>query len=395
MASLTTAEKLIDAMRRVAAARIRASSAAALAARPFAERLQTQLAGLIRFIQKERIDIAAVAADARHEAFAVLSGPVTIEVAAQKALMDCMYLALLDDSKPFDLFNVPSVDPTVSTPWTSRKSAFDERQSPAPPPRFAAASTTLLVVLTSDRGFCGSYNKDVLSRAIQRIHDIQHSHPSRRVELLLIGRFAVAFFARHYPHIPVRYSAEAGKPTNVTESSAKVCDAILTEFLGGEVERVEVIYTRFASLISNMTSVRTVLPVTPSGLEVPDDEVYQLTSRNGKLFVAPSTFDTSPAAAVAAGMDRKWHMYPPPDYLLSAEESILLLNSMLPMYVHSQLARMVRESIAAELSARMRAMQAATDNCRDMAKTLKSRYHRERQGKITGEVIMVAGFPRN
>jgi F-type H+-transporting ATPase subunit gamma len=372
-------------------------AAAALAARPFAERLQAQLAALIRIIQRENIDIAAVAADARHDAFVVLAGSLTIELAAQKALMDCMYLALLDDARPADLDGTRGSRRTDV--WTSVGSSTGgmgrpEIQNNPPPPRYGTASTSLLVVLTSDRGFCGSYNKDVITRAMRRIHDIQHSHRSRRVELVLIGKTAISFFERHYPHIPVRYSAESGRPGDVTESSAKVCDVIFSEFLGGEIERVEVVYTRFASLISNVTSVRTLLPVTPFGLEVPDDEIYQLTSRNGKLYVSPSALDTSPAAAVAAGLDRKWQMDPPPDYLLSAQESILLLNSMLPMYVHSQLSRMVRESIAAELSARMRAMQAATDNCRDISKALKSRYHRERQSKITSEVIMVSGFPR-
>lgn len=407
LASVRSAEKLIDAMRLVAAARIRESSRAALAARPFAERLQAQLSSLIKNIQDDGTDVAAVAAAARHDAFAVLSGPITIDNYAQRALMDRMYLTLLDTSRsysdslsaetsPFSSlssFGSRSSDSstTVTEESFSKATAADHNFNR---PIHEDSTSTLLVIFTSDRGFCGSYNKDVLARAVQRIRTIERSHKERGVELVLIGKTACNFFARHFPHLPVRFETECGKPSSFSESVAKVCDAVLSEFIVGDLERVEVVYTRFTSLISNAPCIRTLLPLTPSGLEVEDDEIFQLTSKRGKLYVIPAHPYTSPNVAIAAGLERMWHATPPPRYYMSKEESILMLNAILPMYIHSQLSRMMRESVAAELACRMNAMQAATDNCRDIAQSLKSRYHRERQSRITTEVVMVAGFPR-
>lgn len=368
MSSIRTAEKLIDAMRRVAAARIRASAAAALAARPFAEKLQHQLGSLVQNIRADGIDVAQAASRARHDAMAVLNGDVAIDESAQRALMDQMYIALLAVDEP---------QPERDTP--SLPTSFETKRAPP-----QDATVTLLTVFTSDRGFCGSYNKDVLTRAVRRIHDLQNSHPQRKVELILLGRTAINFFARNYPHLPVRYAEETGSPASATDTSAKVCDALLSEFIAGGIERVEVVYGRFVSLISNTPSVRTLLPVTPLGLEVHDDEIHDLSTREGKLCTVPVTEPNQPI----------WSNADVPDYALTADDAILLINALLPMYVHSQIVRMLREAIASELACRMTAMQAATDNCRDIARDLKTRYHKERQTQITNEIIMVAGFPR-
>jgi F-type H+-transporting ATPase subunit gamma len=261
-----------------------------------------------------------------------------------------------------------------------------------PPPRDPAAAATVLVVVAGDRGFCGPYNKDVLARAAARAAAIRASHPRRSVELVLVGCVAAGFFARTAPGTPVTLAVDAGRPGSVAATVAHVCDAVLSAFIGGGVERVEVIYTRFTSLVSNAVAVRTLLPVTPSGLEVPDDEVFQLTSRDGRLAVAPRAVDRSPRVAVAVGRERRARGdRPPPRYAVSEEGAVLLLNAMLPMYVHSQLTRMLRDAVAAELACRMQAMNAANDNCNDISKSLKDRYNRERQAMITAEVIMVAG----
>lgn len=379
MASVRTAENVIEAMRLVAAARIHASRNAALAARPFADRLQLQLGNLVANIRESGTDVAGVAAAARHDAFVVLAQrSLTVDRLAQRALMDKLYLTLLDVSRE------GGERLGRAAPNSSLQELADA--APPPPPADAAATVTLLVVFSSDRGFCGSYNKDVLSRAVRRIHAIEVSHPSRTVELVLVGKAASTFFAKRYPHLPVRFSTETGPPMAGADTTARVCDAVLSLFISGDLERVEVVYTRFTSLVSNMPSVRTLLPVTPSGLEVPDDEIFQLTSRNGKLFVAPKPENTPSTVGDAAVLERRLSQERPPYYDMSEEASILLLNAMLPMYVHSQLTRMLRDSVAAELSCRMNAMNAAADNCRDISKSLKAKYNRERQTQITQEV---------
>lgn len=402
MGSVETARKLIDAMRLVAAARIRASTSAALAARPFADRLQAQLGALVANIRDNGTDVAGVAAAARHDAFVVLaSGSVTIDRLAQRALMDRLYLTLLDVS-PRKAAETAGNSLGASAPETASYGDLRGYMEGAgrgdvalppllPPPATVGVTATLLVVITGDRGFCGSYNKDILARAVARMRAIEASHASRTVELVLVGKSAMTFFSRRYPQVPVRFETETGRPGAASATTARICDSVLSQFIAGELERVEVVYTRFTSLVSNTPAVRTLLPVTPSGIEVADDEIFQLTSRNGKLFVAPRRVDPSPVVAVASSLERRWDAHGPPRYAISEEGSILLLNSMLPMYVHSQLTRMLRDSVAAELSCRMNAMNAATDNCKDISKSLKSRYNKERQMRITAEVIMVSG----
>jgi ATP synthase F1 gamma subunit len=127
-----------------------------------------------------------------------------------------------------------------------------------------------------------------------------------------------------------------------------------------------------------------------------DDEIFQLSSHEGKFSLVPYARSPAAARAVAAGYDRLFHTEPPTLYpSLSEEETVLMLQAMLPLYCHSQLARMLRESVAAELASRMAAMAAASDNAADIIDSLQSRYHRIRQARITAEVIMVSGHNRD
>jgi F-type H+-transporting ATPase subunit gamma len=345
-------------MRLVAAARVRRAADAALSARPFADALQARLGGLVAYARTERVDVGTLAARERANAKAVLDTPfVAADDAAQRRLMDRLALAIL---------------------------AEDDR--------FAGGSlaSTLVVVITSDRGFAGPYNKEVIALANRRVRELQCAGGT--VSLALIGRQAIRHFARVHPGLTVLFSEQAGssRPAHIATHAAALCDVLLAAFLTN-VQRVEVVYTRFSSLLANYPAVRTLLPVSPQGLEQVDDEVFQPSSHEGAFSLVPYSKSPAAARAVAAGYDRLFHDARPASYPgLSDEEVVLLLQAILPMYIHSQLARMLRESVAAELASRMAAMQAASDNATDIIESLQGRYHRVRQAKITDEVIMVS-----
>jgi len=56
-------------------------------------------------------------------------------------------------------------------------------------------------------------------------------------------------------------------------------------FLAGEVDKIEIIYTNFESMVSNVPKTRSVLPLTPTGLEAETDEIFKVTTKEGKMAV--------------------------------------------------------------------------------------------------------------
>lgn len=240
----------------------------------------------------------------------------------------------------------------------------------------------VLAVVTSDRGFCGPYNKYIFAKAARRVRELEDV--GRRVELVLVGRSASVFFKRHFPNLKVRFYTPLGKTADAEGTATTLSHTLLSEFIAGGVDRVEIVYTRFVSLLSSAPSSRTLLPLTPTGLETVGDELFQLTltTRNGRL-MAQKEAVKSEGRAVGKGRDMNKY------YNINDEEAVRLLNSMLPMYFTSQLIRIVSEAIASEQASRLSAMSAATENARDIVTSLQTQYHRERQARITNEIIEV------
>lgn len=170
IASVTSAEKIVSALRLVAASRIRASSHAALRARPFAEHLQKTLSQLSRHIQRREIDIRAIAQAVPPFSMAEMHGPFLADPVVQKALMDNLYL-------------------TVLAPPDGRMPASHK------------GLLTILTVITADRKFCGGYNKGVIARAVIRLRQLQRLGFS--IELVLVGVIAYRFFSRNFPNLVI------------------------------------------------------------------------------------------------------------------------------------------------------------------------------------------------
>lgn len=334
---ISNAEKVIDAMLLIAASRIRYSSHAALSMRPFAERLQQMMCLLVDKIRADGRDIETVAAEVRQQAFGILGGTTVLDNLAQKELLDRMYVALFDSNE--------------------------------------AEGSTLVVIVSGDKGFCGGYNKSVILKATKRIAELERSLPKKRVELFCIGSQAATYFAKHRPDLVMRGTSLVGKVTEAMDTSTHVCDELLSSFIAADVDRVEFVYTRFVSILANQASVRTLLPVSPSGIESLGDEIFQLTSRNGQLSTIASS-RTSPKVGSKAI-----------DYVDTDQDPILLLNALLPMYVNIQILRMVREGMAAELACRLSAMRAAKENAESIQDRLKVKYNRERQAAITTQIV--------
>lgn len=218
---------------------------------------------------------------------------------------------------------------------------------------------TLLVVITADRGLCGSFNTNVVKGASQFIVERPDQagdetaggrEADREVALALVGRKGRDFFVRR--GFDVKYE-EVGLFQNVKWSHAQaIARTCIDEFLGPDISSVYLVYNEFRSVISQRVVVERLLPI-------------------------PKLEPVSPAIADASI-----------DYLFEPAPDELL-NMLLPYHVAVQVSRALLESSAAEHAARMTAMDSASRNAKDMVDRLTLYMNKVRQAAITREIIEV------
>lgn len=231
-----------------------------------------------------------------------------------------------------------------------------------------------LLVITGDRGLCGGYNSSIIRRAEERIRDLNRD--GIEYTLVLVGRKATQYFQRREQPIEASYVGIEQVPT--AAEAAKVADELLSLFLSETVDRVELIYTRFVSLVNSRPVVQTLLPLDPQGLETPDDEIFRLTTRGGQLQVERTS---APVAQPQAF----------PQDMIFEQNPVDILDALLPLYLNNQLLRALQEAAASELAARMTAMNNASDNASSLISTLTLSYNKARQAAITQELLEVVG----
>ncbi|MDJ0648835.1 MAG: F0F1 ATP synthase subunit gamma [Xenococcaceae cyanobacterium MO_188.B19] len=231
-----------------------------------------------------------------------------------------------------------------------------------------------LVVISADRGLCGGYNANVIRRAETRAKEL--TAEGIEYKFVLIGRKATQYFQNRNAPIDKTYIGLEQIPS--ASEAATIGDELLSLFLSETVDRVELIYTKFVSLISSRPVIQTLLPLTPQGLEVKDDEIFRLTTRGGDFTVEREKITQEVASL--------------PQDTIFEQDPVQILDSLLPLYLNNQLLRALQESAASELAARMTAMNNASDNASDLIKTLTLSYNKARQAAITQELLeVVAG----
>jgi len=231
-----------------------------------------------------------------------------------------------------------------------------------------------LVVITGDRGLCGSYNAAAIKKAEARIAELKEQ--GVEVELVTIGNKGSTYFKKRVT--PVRKAIPCGQAPTAAQAT-EIANELLSSYYAGELDRIELLYTSFISMISSVPTVRTLIPLLPSGMEMEGDEIFKLTSKDGNIAVEKE--------AVAAAEPKDFA----PDMIFEQEPS-QLLNAILPLYLNGQLLRTLQESVASELASRMSAMQSATDNAKELQASLEQEMNRARQAKITQELMeIIAG----
>ena len=234
----------------------------------------------------------------------------------------------------------------------------------------------LYVALTSDRGLCGGYNTNVIKRTEQRYRELQDQ--GFQIDLVLIGRKAITYFQNRSSLFKIRASFQDLEQVPPSQDAEGATSEVLSEFLSGSTDRVEIIYTKFISLVSCNPVVQTLLPLDPQGIALEEDEIFRITTKESRLVIekdlAPANEEPKLSSDVVFEQS--------PDQLL---------NSLLPLYLQNQLLRALQEAAASELASRMTAMNNASDNAKELAKTLSLDYNKARQAAITQEILEVVG----
>ena len=141
----------------------------------------------------------------------------------------------------------------------------------------------LVIVIGGDRGLCGLYNRLVFNVAKKRILELIDR--GQEVELCCVGGVTVRYFKRAFPQLLIVNSFLSGTSRQASELALNVAEEALMDFISDEVDRVELIYTKFVSMLASKPSIRTLLPLNPVGTEWDEDEIFQLVCKKGNFAV--------------------------------------------------------------------------------------------------------------
>ena len=219
-------------------------------------------------------------------------------------------------------------------------------------------SKTLVVIVSGDKGLCGSFNTNVIKAAGAFITG------DRRPSILgLVGRKGRDFFVRR--GFPIAFEHIGIFQKLAFTDARAIAGMAMDAFLSGEVDRVVLIYNEFKSVMSQRVVVDPLLPIVSTGETEPERR-----SATG-----------APGASPGEG-------YLPVDYLYQPAPAEIF-RQLLPRSVEVQVYRALLESNAAFFAAQMTAMDTATKNSAEMIANLTLYMNKVRQAAITREIIEV------
>ena len=201
-----------------------------------------------------------------------------------------------------------------------------------------------IIVMTSDRGLCGSFN----SNTFRRLESMrkQFEKEGKDVSVVTIGRKAKEYCKNRDINVDSEYTQMI--PETMFETGKKISEDVVQFYLNDFYDEVYMIYSKFVSAIEYNIQVEKLFPIEKK-----------------------------------EGLPTKEYVFDP------SEEEVL--NSFVPQVLNIKLYQSLLENSASEHSARMSAMKQANDNAAEMIRNLEVQYNRERQGKITQELTEIIG----
>jgi F-type H+-transporting ATPase subunit gamma len=200
-----------------------------------------------------------------------------------------------------------------------------------------------LMVVTADKGLCGSFNANLIKAALHFLDERRNYNLS----LHLIGRKGVDYFKKRKYIITHQY-------TNIFrqvrfEDAKEISEKTIRAYTEGDLDAIYIVYNEFKSMLSQRIVLKRLLPLE----RLPEPTAVQ-------------TLD---------------YIYEP--------DPETIFDKLIPHYLEIQIYQALLESSAAEHAARMAAMEAATDNAKDMIDSLTLKMNKIRQAAITKEIIEV------
>ncbi|MDW8465371.1 MAG: ATP synthase F1 subunit gamma [Chloroherpetonaceae bacterium] len=205
----------------------------------------------------------------------------------------------------------------------------------------------LAVVVAADRGLCGAFNANLLKMARETFQgEYQEWAAKNNLLVMPVGRRSVDFFAKQPYPVVERFSGVFQKLE--FETAKAIADKATALYASGEVDRVVLFYNEFKTVLAPQLRKEVFLPIEP-----------------------PKTQPTLSG-----------------DYIFEPDPTEII-GQLLPLYLANQIWRMLLESNAAEQAARMTAMDAASNNAKELLRILGITYNRVRQASITKEIIEI------
>jgi len=213
--------------------------------------------------------------------------------------------------------------------------------------------TTCYVVITADRGLCGGYNAGVQRAAEGEIKaDVV---AGKAYAIIPVGRKAESYFRFRGYKLGEPFAGFSGSPTY--EDAKRIGRHVIELYASGEVDRVELVYTRFISVGSQEVVLRPLVPLTADTVAGGDGKAGTDDASGGGY-----EFEPDPTA---------------------------ILETLLPRYVEARVYAALLNAAASEHAFRQRAMKSATDNADELIKNLSITMNRARQDSITTEIMEI------
>lgn len=243
--------------------------------------------------------------------------------------------AKVEAARPYSLKMQQMLESLAGAAASLHHPLFEERK----------VSSSMLVVITADRGFCGSYNSNIIRAAMKYLKD---STPGS-VKLGLVGKKGVTFFKKRPYPIAFQIPQTGGQAD--MQMVRKLAHDITGSFEKGEVDEVRLLYTRFVTTTRSNLTLEKFLPI-------------------------------EKIEGVDAGLPSQYIFEP------SAEE---IFANLVPRYCLTKILSALLESFASEFGSRMIAMSNASNNADEMIDHLTLVFNKARQAAITNELLDIVG----
>ena len=204
-----------------------------------------------------------------------------------------------------------------------------------------------IVFITADKGLCGGFNSQTIKRVNHMIAEYQAQDV--KVRLRAVGRKGIDYFKFNNVELNDEIIGLSAAPDFA--QAAEFITEVSEAYVNGETDKIVLVHNGYVNMITQEIRIDQILPVDPSTLELNS-------TSTSELEVEPDDDDT-------------------------------LLDALVKRYVEYTMYYSLIDSLAAEHSARMQAMDAATTNAKEMVKELNVKYNKARQEAITTELIEI------